>query len=105
MKKISNAYLMRRFTVKVFHNDTKNYHYTYERKATNSRVKWWIKKAMLGFNNVSVEHVKDIVYHVYSTGPDENTSNEMRNLAQMGEFSPYVVKRKNFMWDKVAKRF
>ena len=47
---------------------------------------------MDGFLNVSVKHIKDNKYELSTTGPDAVTGPEMKNLAQMGEFTKYTVK-------------
>ena len=47
---------------------------------------------MDGFENVDVSHIKDNEYCLTTTGPDENTSDEMRNLAQMGEYTDFTIR-------------
>ena len=47
---------------------------------------------MKGFLNVTVKHIKDNKYELSTTGPDQNTSNELKNLAQLGEYTKYTVK-------------
>ena len=84
--------------VEVFYNDVDdNYMYTYKRKTTEKdrgKVIKAIEKAMIGFCNVKVTHMKDNIYTISSNGPDERTSNEARNLNQMGEFTDFTVRLK-----------
>ena len=68
---------------------------SYRRKAEKKdvpKVKKAILRAMDGFVNVVVKHVKDNEYELWTDGPDEHTSDELRNLAQMGEFTDFTVK-------------
>ena len=66
-------------------------HLNYQKK---KKVISAIKKAMIGFENLNIEFIKDNKYMISTTGPDLSTSNEMRNLAQMGEFTNYTVKKR-----------
>jgi len=82
--------------VESYHSDTDGLgDYTYTRK-TSARdapqVKEEILKAMEGFVNAQVSHIKSNEYKISTDGPDANTSVEMRNLAQMGENSPFTAK-------------
>ena len=78
----------------VYHNDTDDEgDYTYARQASirdTPAVKKAILNAMEGFVNAQVRHIKDNKYIISTDGPDANTSKEMRNLAQMGESSPFT---------------
>ena len=74
-----------------------DFNYTYERKVPpkdSPRVERAIVAAMAGFCDVVVRHVKGNEYTVSSTGPDEYTSREARNLASLGELkgSKYTVR-------------
>jgi hypothetical protein len=51
-----------------------------------------IYKNMEGFRNVSVTHERQNVFTITSDGPDEDTSPELRNLAQMADDAPFTVK-------------
>ena len=87
-----------KFTVNVYKNDIdNNANYTYKNPSKLSEKKKVIsaiKKAMIGFENLNIEFIKDNKYMISTTGPDSSTSNEMRNLAQMGEFTDYIVKKR-----------
>ena len=81
--------------VHVFYNDKKDSQYTYLREVTTNdvpEVKKAILRAMKGFTNVMVKHVEGNEYELWTDGPDKHTSDEMRNLAQMGEFTKFTVK-------------
>ena len=92
--------------VKVFYNDVdSNYIYTYKRKTpanVSGKVIKALKKSMKGFCNLKVTHMKDNVYSIASRGPDSKTSNEARNLSQLGEVSDFAVKLMsgNYFWPK-----
>ena len=53
---------------------------------------------MDGFLDVVALHVRDNEYDLLCNGPDDHTSNEMRNLAQMGEFTPFVAEVSGDDW-------
>jgi hypothetical protein len=75
--------------------DKNTFIYTYAKKIPAkdaSKVIKAIKKAMKGFLNVIVKHIKDNKYELSTTGPDQNTSNELKKLAQLGEYTKYTVK-------------
>jgi energy-coupling factor transporter ATP-binding protein EcfA2 len=81
--------------VRVFYNDTDvDNRYTYQRKSTKDdtpKVISAIERAMEGFMNVVVKHVNGNEYEIWTDGPDEFTSDEMRNLAQMGEYTDFTL--------------
>ena len=87
-----------KFIVNVYKNDIdSNAKYTYKnpsKLSEKNKVISAIKKAMIGFENLNIEFIKDNKYMISTTGPDSSTSNEMRNLAQMGEFTNYTVKKR-----------
>jgi DNA-directed RNA polymerase len=79
-----------------FYNDTNSdFEYNYSRKTKvedASKVKQAVREAMDGFTNVKVKHLRANEYELWTDGPDESTSGEMRNLAQMGESHNYTIK-------------
>ena len=82
--------------------DKNTFIYTYAKKIPAkdaSKVIKAIKKAMEGFLNVIVKHIKDNKYELSTTGPDQNTTDELKNLAQLGEYTKYTVKMaKGYNW-------
>ena len=86
--------------------------YTYKnptKKTEQKKVIKSIKEAMEGFNDLRVCPVKGgnvNKFDIYSTGPDESTSVTLRNLAQMGEFTPYTVRLtrgREFLWQSFKR--
>lgn len=58
--------------------------------------------AMNGFLDVTVKHKGDKIFLIETSGPDDDTSPELKNLAQMGEFSDFCIKfRKNFNYNAI----
>tara|TARA_B100000575_G_C23087140_1_gene626565 strand:- start:1096 stop:1263 length:168 start_codon:yes stop_codon:yes gene_type:complete len=49
---------------------------------------------MKGFEDLNIDFVSGNKYIISTTGPDNHTSYEMKNLAQMGEFTNYTVKKR-----------
>ena len=82
-----------KLSVSAFASDlNEDYEYTLKNRPKSiSTATRAIKQAMKGFKNVKVEHVDQHKYTI--TFESEDSSEELRNLAQMGEFAPIVVKR------------
>lgn len=80
---------------RVFYSDDQDGGYTYRRKAKPEdkwRVYAAVQSAMEGFRSVVVRHIHDNIYELGTDGPDENTSHEMRNLSQIGEYTPFTIR-------------
>ena len=82
--------------VSVYRNDSDEYgQYTYAVKATakyKNRVIYAIKRALDGYKGVKVMYLYGNVYKLTHMGPDKYTSDEMRNLAQMGEYTEFTIR-------------
>lgn len=72
------------------------YTFKHKVKGYNSSAVKALKSAMKGVNGVSVEHLGDNKYKIHFL---RETDTELRNLAQMGEFTKYMVKFKNPSWE------
>ena len=82
--------------VHVYTNDSdEDGQYTYAVKATakyKDQVIDAIKIALDGFKRVKVVYLYGNVYKLTHMGPDEYSSEEMRNLVQMGEFTDFTIR-------------